>query len=152
MTFLVASLASLVFVLDRITKIAVANNMSHGQSIKILPNIFHFTFVLNNGTAFGLLKGQNAALAAFSALAAAFIVVYAVRRKGMTADVSAALGLILGGALGNLFDRVRFGYVIDFLDFRIWPVFNLADSCITIGIIILSLHILRQNFKCTPSC
>lgn len=141
MIFLVASF---VFVLDRITKMAVAGSMSYGQSIGILPDIFHFTFVFNNGTAFGLLKGQNMMLAVFAALAIIAVAVYAVKHKIPGLAVSSALGLILGGALGNLFDRVRFGHVIDFLDFRVWPVFNIADSAITVGMIILAWHIIKN--------
>ena len=146
MTFLVASL---VFVLDRVTKIAAVSNMSYGQSVKILPNIFHFTFVLNNGTAFGLFKGANAALAILSVLAITLIFFYVLKNKALSFPNSLALGLILGGALGNLFDRVRFGYVIDFLDFRVWPVFNIADSAITIGTCLLAWSILRRS--CTLS-
>ena len=141
MTFLVASL---VFILDRITKITVAGNMSYGHSIKILPNIFHFTFVLNNGTAFGLMKGQNNLFAVFSAIAIAVILAYVIRHKDLGFAISLALGLILGGAAGNLFDRIKFGHVIDFLDFRIWPVFNVADSAITIGVSILVIMLCTQ--------
>ena len=136
MTFLIATL---VFVLDRVTKIAVVSNMSYGQSIKILPDIFHFTFVLNNGTAFGLFKGANAALAALSILAIALIIFYVLKTRMMSLANSLALGLILGGAVGNLFDRMKFGRVIDFIDFRVWPVFNIADSAITTGVLILIL-------------
>ncbi len=146
MTFFVASF---VFLLDRVTKIAAVSNLSYGQSIKILPNIFHFTFILNNGTAFGLLRGQNAALALLSVSAITLIIFYLLKHKSQGFGVSLALGLILGGALGNLFDRVRFGYVIDFLDFRVWPVFNVADSTITIGTVILAWNILRRS--CTRS-
>ena len=142
MTFLVASL---VFVLDRLTKIAVTSSMSYGQSRAILPKIFHFTFVLNNGTAFGLLKGQNAFLAAVSASAAILIIIYVMRHRTLKPVVSSALGLILGGALGNLFDRIRFGYIIDFLDFRVWPVFNIADSAITIGMFILVIMLCTRS-------
>ena len=144
MTFLIATL---VFVLDRVTKIAVVSNMSYGQSIKILPDIFHFTFVLNNGTAFGLFKGANAALAALSILAIALIIFYVLKTRMMSLANSLALGLILGGAVGNLFDRMKFGRVIDFIDFRVWPVFNIADSAITIGTCLLAWSILRQNFR-----
>ena len=162
MTFLAAFI---VFVLDRVTKIAVVSNMSYGQSIKILPNIFHFTFVLNNGTAFGLFKGANAALAILSVVAITLIIFYVVKHKNLAPDQrsgvaghfremskptfasSLALGMILGGAIGNLFDRMRFGYVIDFIDFRIWPVFNIADSAITIGTCFLAWNILKQSFK-----
>jgi len=142
MTFIAASI---VFVLDRITKMAAVGNMSYGESIKILPGIFHITLVLNNGTAFGLLKGQNALLAVFSALAAIVIAFYAVTRKSAKTVVSLALGLILGGALGNLLDRVKLGYIVDFLDFRVWPVFNVADSCITIGIVLLLWNMLIKK-------
>ena len=162
MTFLIALL---VFILDRVTKIVAVSNMSYGQSIHILPNIFHFTFVLNNGTAFGLFKGANSALAVLSVLVITLIIFYVLKNKASAPDQrsgvaghfremskltfasSLALGLILGGAIGNLFDRMRFGYVIDFIDFRIWPVFNIADSAITIGTCFLAWNILKQSFK-----
>lgn len=130
-------LASIVFILDRITKIIAVSTMSYGQSVNVLPNIFNITLVLNNGTAFGLMKGQNAILAVFTAVAVVLIVIYVVTHKGLGLAVSLALGLILGGALGNLLDRIKFGYVVDFLDFRVWPVFNIADSAITVGMLIL---------------
>ncbi|MDO8524903.1 MAG: signal peptidase II [Candidatus Omnitrophota bacterium] len=145
MIYPAALAASVVFFLDRITKIAAAGNMSSGESISILPKIFHLTLVLNNGTAFGLMKGQNSALAAFTLLAVIAIIFYIVTRKGLNPVVSSALGLTLGGALGNLFDRIRFGYIIDFLDFRIWPVFNVADSAITIGMVMLAWHLLTKR-------
>ena len=148
MTFLTALF---VFLLDRVTKIAAVSNMSYGQSINILPKIFHFTFVLNNGTAFGLFKGANAALAILSASAITLIIFYVLRNKDLAFANSLALGLILGGALGNLFDRMRFGYIIDFIDFRVWPVFNIADSGITIGMIILLWSILSKRLPCTRS-
>ncbi|MDD5436393.1 MAG: signal peptidase II [Candidatus Omnitrophica bacterium] len=137
--------ALLVFVLDRLTKIAAMSNMSYGQSIEVLPKVFHITFIRNDGTAFGLLKGQNTFLALLSVIAIIGILIYAVTHKRIGRGISVALGLVLGGALGNLFDRIRFGCVIDFFDFRVWPVFNVADSAITIGVILLSWHILTNN-------
>ena len=136
-----------VFLLDRISKIAVTARMSYGQSIKILPNIFNFTFIMNDGTAFSLLKGRNAVLASFSVIAIIIIVVYVLTHRELNRAVSLPLGLILGGAIGNLFDRIKFGSIVDFIDFRIWPVFNVADSAITIGIILLGWHILMQSSK-----
>jgi len=138
-------MASLVFILDRITKIIAVRTMSYGQSINVLPNIFHITLVSNNGTAFGLMKGQNVILAVVAAVAVVLIVIYAVTHKGLGFAVSLALGLILGGALGNLLDRIKFGYVIDFFDFRIWPVFNIADSAITVGMIILVIILCTRS-------
>lgn len=137
--------ASMVFVLDRITKIAIVSSMHPGESISVLPNIFHITFVLNNGTAFGLLKGQNVILAAFSGIVAVAITVYAVTHKIKNLALSLVLGLILGGALGNLFDRVKFGCVVDFIDLRVWPVFNIADSAITVGVVILGILLCTRS-------
>ncbi len=142
MTFLTASI---VFILDRVTKMAIIGSMSYGESIKVIPGVFHITFVLNNGTAFGLLKGQNASLSVFSILAIIAISFYVIVKKKQGMVISLALGLILGGALGNLLDRIRLGHVIDFFDFRVWPVFNVADSCITIGIVLLLWNMLVKK-------
>jgi len=136
-----------IFLLDRITKTVVLNGMSYGQSIKVLPNIFHITFVLNNGTAFGLLKDRNAHLVPLSFLAIAFIIFFVMKHKPKSAALNLALGLILGGAAGNLYDRISFGHIVDFLDFRVWPVFNIADSAITVGGIILAITILARSSK-----
>ena len=140
-------LALVILVLDRITKFAVTKNLSQGHSIKIIPGIFHITLISNNGTAFGLFKNQNTFFIILSALVIISIIVYSSKAK-LAAPTSLALGLILGGAIGNLADRIRFGYIIDFLDFRIWPVFNVADSAITVGVIILVVNILFRNVKC----
>ena len=142
MTFYIAAF---VFVLDRLTKIIVVNNIFLGQSIKIIPNIFYLTLILNNGAAFGLLKNNNPLFVSVSVFVIAFIVAYVWSHGKKYGTLPLALGLILGGALGNLFDRVRFGHVIDFLDCRIWPVFNIADSSITIGIIILVYNMLTRK-------
>ncbi len=143
MIFLVASV---VFVIDRITKIVAVSAMSYGQSIEVLPNIFQLTLVFNNGTAFGLLKGQNTILAIITAIAVVLLVAYAVTHKNHSLAVSAAIGFILGGALGNLLDRIKFGYIIDFLDFRVWPVFNIADSAITAGMAILIIILCIRSY------
>jgi signal peptidase II len=100
MTFLAASV---VFMLDRITKMAVIDNMSYGQSIQVLPGIFHFTLTYNTGTAFSIFNGQNALLAAFSLLTIIVICVYIITHNKSGRVTLLALGLILGGAAGNLF-------------------------------------------------
>ncbi len=140
MTSLVFSLASFIFIADRLTKIFISNSFHQGQSVKIIPGIFHITFVLNDGMAFGLLKGFGVLFITLSVAVIALITVYVIRRKTMDIMLSAGLGLILGGASGNLVDRILLGRVVDFLDFRIWPVFNLADSAITVGAGILILR------------
>ncbi len=140
-------IAAGVFFLDRFTKTAVINSIFLGTSVKIIPNIFHLTLVLNRGTAFGLFKGQRIFFISLSVAAIAAIVIYLLRHRDMNRARSLALGLVLGGAAGNLLDRVWFGPVIDFLDFRIWPDFNVADSCITIGITMLVWQALMKNSK-----
>lgn len=139
----------LVFVLDRITKVLALNFLSGEGSVKILPGIFHLTLVFNNGTVFGLLKGRNNFFILISILVVCAILFYIRKYEIRDTVLRFAAGLIIGGAAGNLFDRIRFANVIDFLDFRIWPVFNVADSCITAGMLLLAWKVLGK--KCTPS-
>lgn len=138
----------LIFFLDRLTKYLVTNNLSIGESIPLVSNIFHITLVHNKGAAFGILKEQAPFFIFITLLAIAIICFSLKNNKLALARVS--LSLILAGALGNLMDRVFFGYVIDFIDFRIWPVFNVADSAITVGAILLGYSILK-NQKSNPN-
>ena len=122
-----------VVVLDQFTKALVVKSMVPGESIPILKNIFHVTYVLNPGAAFGILSNQRMFLLATGAvliLATAYF--YPLLKKS---DGCLQLGamMILSGAVANLIDRVQTGYVVDFFDFRIWPVFNVADVAIVAG-------------------
>jgi len=143
--FFMFFVALTVLILDGLTKFLAVECMSIGQSIKVLPDIFHITLVLNKGAAFGLFKQQKILFIIFATLVIIFIVAYVWKNKIADVALSWALGLILGGAIGNLIDRIRFGHVIDFLDFRIWPVFNLADSAITLGVAILMLDVILRK-------
>jgi signal peptidase II len=134
---------------DRLTKIVVLSSLHQSQSNKVIPDIFYITLVMNDGVAFGMFKGRGALFIVLSAVICAAIIVYVVRRKDISFSMSLALGMILGGAIGNLADRVMFGSVIDFLDFRIWPVFNVADSFITIGSALLLWSMLRSRLMRT---
>lgn len=101
--------------------------------LSVIPGIFHLTLTFNRGAAFGLLSGQSALLAGVTLLLVAAAVLLYPRLTGGHRWLEGALGMILGGAVGNLVDRLRWGYVVDFLDFRVWPVFNLADSFVVVG-------------------
>ncbi len=138
--------AAVIYILDRLTKSIIIAGLSQSQSVMVIPNIFHITLILNKGTAFGLFKNQSIFFVLLSLLVISVIILYICKNKLRNIILSIALGLILGGAVGNLVDRIRFGYVVDFLDFRIWPVFNIADSAITIG-----LALLAWNILCIPS-
>ena len=122
-----------VFFADRLLKIWVLHHLSEAQSVPLWPNVFHLTRVNNTGAAFGLWRGAPAGLAVFSAVSVVLILGY-LGRPGARVSQAASWALVAGGALGNLYDRVRFGYVVDFLDLRVWPVFNFADACITLGV------------------
>lgn len=141
----VLSTSLLVVILDRLTKYIFCRCLSEGESVKIVPGAFHLTLVLNSGAAFGLFQGRSIIFMIASALIIILICVYVWLNKCKDLPVLTALGLILGGASGNLVDRAAFGYVIDFLDFRFWPVFNIADSAITAGAALLTIVILRPR-------
>ncbi len=132
-----------VFGLDQLSKFIAVRSLNIDESLPVAENIFHFTLILNTGAAFGLLKGAVFFFIAVGIFAVCAITLYARKMSKPFFPRDMALGLILGGVLGNLADRLRFGYVIDFLDFRIWPVFNLADSAVTIGAILLIISVFK---------
>lgn len=128
---------------DRVTKIFFSRLLETGESIPVIKNVFHYTLVHNTGIAFGLFKDQGLIFIIIPLLTALAIAVYLYwnrESKCFSRLYVCALSLILGGAIGNLVDRVAYGYVIDFFDFRVWPVFNIADSAITIGMASIFFH------------
>lgn len=133
--------AALTFLLDQSSKFLVSRSLKLNESLAVIKNTFHITLVHNTGAAFGIFKEQKLFFIIIAVLAVSTIAIYIRKAKKAFFLRDAALALILGGALGNLADRLRLGYVIDFLDFRIWPVFNVADSAVTIGAIMLVICI-----------
>jgi signal peptidase II len=149
-------LAVLVFAVDQATKhwaMLSHQNWPNGSQ-PVIPGFFSFTYVNNTGGAFGVFDSARFgtdALAVASAVAAAAILVASVRLRRLPALLGVALALTLGGAVGNLADRVRLHYVVDFLDFHVaghyWPVFNVADSAICVGVVLLALYSARAPAK-----
>lgn len=127
-------LTLLVLVTDQLLKAIVQAVMEPFQSVPVLKNIFAITYVRNYGAAFGVLPSQTWLLIALSLGVIIFVWVNRSKLRHHSLVFQIGLALALGGALGNLVDRVRLGYVIDFLDFHFWPVFNLADTAIVIGV------------------
>ncbi len=136
----------------------VLSHFSLGQSLPVLPPVFHLTLVHNRGIAFGLFDGFDRLLLIAISLSIVVLTVIGHRlwqplpkSQAGTAPGSglerAAMALILGGAAGNWIDRMRFGAVIDFLDFRVWPVFNVADSAITVGVGLYLLYFLKNSAR-----
>lgn len=134
--------------LDQATKWWALSALRFGDTTPVIPGIFHFTLVQNTGVAFGLFARMGGVVVAV-AVAIVMALAIASLRPGPPDPSSArtwgATSLILGGAIGNLIDRFRFGGVVDFLDFRIWPVFNVADSCITVGAALMAWAWWRQR-------
>lgn len=140
----------LIVSLDQISKYFISRAVSPGESIPLIKNIFHITLVYNTGIAFGMFKNQTAFFIIISLIAVALILhnIFSQKsKKDFNKMEFFALALILGGAIGNMIDRIIFGYVIDFLDFRIWPVFNIADSAITIGVALLLIRCIPSSVK-----
>lgn len=134
-----------ILICDQITKFIVQGLIPLDTSIPIIKDLFHLTLVFNRGAAFGIFKAQTAFFIAIAVATIIFIIYYFPRLKKDEIFIKLGLASILGGVLGNLIDRLRFGYVIDFLDFRIWPVFNIADSAITIGAILLVMQLVNRK-------
>ena len=129
-------LAPAVFAVDQLTKLFVRNNFELGESWPA-TGFLRLTYGTNTGTAFGLFPNQTLVLILASIVAIGFLV-YFYRAHALNQPLlRTAIGMQLGGALGNLVDRLRTGAVVDFIDVGPWPIFNIADSCIVVGMIVL---------------
>jgi len=132
--------------IDRILKVLVQTNFIPGETVKVIPKVFHLTYVLNPGAAFGLMAGQTWIFVLTAVLVLGGVIYGQFRIPRLEWITRLAIGMIGGGALGNLYDRLTIGRVVDYLDFQIWPyVFNFADSMIVIGVGILMLAIYREE-------
>lgn len=148
-------IALAVIVLDRLTKWLVATHIALDSAITVIPHVFLISHYDNQGAAFSLFDNARSPdrvrwmLVGFSLLAAVVVLIFLVKLGRRFTPTSVALALILGGALGNAWDRLRYGAVIDFLQVHIvhyhWPDFNVADSAIVIGGILLFLDAMRSS-------
>ncbi len=148
-------IAALVIALDRWTKLWIEHNIRMGHARVIIPHVLRLTHVLNTGAAFSLFEESTSPamvrnlLIAFSVFAVIVVLVLLWKFGREFTLVTFSLALILGGALGNLYDRVRYLHVVDFLEVHIvhyhWPDFNVADSAICIGAVLLLIEMLRPQ-------
>jgi len=149
---ILSSVTAGVVIFDQITKLMVIKDFRLGESISILSGYFNLTYIRNKGAAFGLLNDApewfRVPFFLVVPFVALFVIAYIFRKiPDKNIKISAALSLVIGGAIGNLIDRIRLGYVIDFLDFH-WryqyhfPAFNVADSAICVGVGILMLDLM----------
>jgi len=135
-------IATIVFY-DQLCKFFVLKFLSLHASVVLIKNVLSITPVLNTGGGFSILPNQTQFFIAITILAIAFLTYLLFKSKEKT--FSYAIAMILAGAIGNLIDRIRLGAVVDFIDFHVWPVFNIADSFITIGTALLVWRLLKQK-------
>ena len=139
------------FIVDRITKVLIGLNYNLLETKPIINNLFSITYVKNKGAAFSILENKIPILTIISILAIILLVYYINKEKNISMLSTFSYGIIIGGILGNLFDRVFLNGVVDFLSFKIFdyyfPIFNIADSLIVIGIIILIIEIIINDLR-----
>jgi signal peptidase II len=146
--------AVLVLALDQLTKAWVATSLPEGGWWSPLPGlwrVFRIAHITNSGAAFGIFPNQGNFFILIAVVVAVAIVLYYRHLPGGAWLIRVSLGLQLGGAIGNLLDRVRYGHVVDFIDIGFWPIFNLADASIVTGVAILAYYMWRQDHVTSDS-
>ena len=141
----------LLVVIDQIVKILVINKMALQQSIIVINNFFNITYVRNTGAAWSILSGNVLLLIMISVIALGVIYYYLIKDKKLNKIDTISYSMLIGGIIGNLIDRVVHGYVIDYLDFKIFnynfPIFNIADTLIVISIIIIGISLIVGEYR-----
>ena len=142
--FLIAIICTLV---DQVIKLIITNSLDFGDSIQIIPSLFSLTLLQNTGAAFSIFSSGTIVLILVSLVALNLIYWFLIKDKDLNKLETIVYGVLIGGILGNLIDRVFYGYVIDYLDFNIlgfnFPVFNFADICIVVTIILIIIFTLK---------
>ena len=135
----------LILIGDQVSKYVVVTEMVPGESLPIIGEFFHLTYVLNPGAAFGLFAHQRWFFVIIALVLIGAVIYFYPRLKREGAMLHYGTVAMAAGAIGNLIDRIRTGLVIDFFDFRVWPVFNVADIAIVLGVIAMIYAILFQS-------
>lgn len=141
--YLIISLLIVTF--DYIIKLKVKNNMNVGESINVVGNFFKITYIQNKGAAFGMLQEQQNLFLIVGFITIVFLVNLFLKTEDKITKI--AISMVIGGAIGNIVDRILYGYVVDMFDFNgVWSyIFNFADICVVSGVALLTLGIIRQK-------
>lgn len=146
---LFAACAAGIILLDQVTKAIASGRLLMGLPVPLFGDTVRFTLVHNTGAAFGLFPGSRLPFIIISLLAIAVVLYLFLRETYRSLANRILLGCILGGAIGNLIDRIRLGWVVDFIDIGVgsfrWPVFNVADSAVTLGVLFLAWNLARTG-------
>lgn len=147
-------ISSLVVIVDQLLKFIVTKVLVYSESVPIIDGFFSLTLVYNTGAAFGILRGRRGLFLILPILTIVLVLGLYVKTKERQM-LWIPLGLLLGGTIGNLIDRLRCGFVIDFFDIYLgswhWPAFNIADSCICLGVLLLFLQMLKRPHASNPN-
>jgi len=139
----------LFFIIDIVSKTIIKNTLSLYESIKVIPNFFNLTYVINDGAAFSILEGKQLFLIIL-AVVLLFLIIKYIKKEELNDYKVIYYSLLISGILGNLFDRIVYNGVIDFLDFKIfgfnYPIFNIADAFIVISVLLILIEGLRKDF------
>ncbi len=139
------SIAFLALLADQVTKWIVVRTMYLHESIPMVPGVFSITRVHNSGIAFGLFPGMPDLFMVITFVSMLIVVYFYLTVEPRSGWLTVGCSLILGGAMGNLLDRFRYEYVVDFLHFSFWPAFNVADSCVSTGVVLLLISFFREK-------
>ncbi len=135
-------IGTLLVIIDQLIKYNVNNKMFIGQTYPIIEDFLNFTYVRNTGIAFGLLKNNNIFMIIVILIIILLVIYFYKKEKNKNFLLSIATTIMLSGAIGNLIDRIFYGFIIDYIDFYFWPAFNLADSLVVIGSILLAIYLI----------
>ncbi|MBW2977237.1 signal peptidase II [Candidatus Woesearchaeota archaeon] len=134
----------IIIVLDQLLKYLIVKRLEPGRQITLISNFLHITNIHNFGAAFSLFQGETLPLILFS-IAVIIVIIKLYKRIPKLLYVQISTALLAGGVIGNLIDRIKLGYVIDFIDFTFWPAFNIADSAITLGVLGLIIYFIKKK-------
>ena len=131
-------------IIDQTIKYMVNTNMILGQSYPLIEDFLYITYVKNTGIAFGLFKNNNIFMIILISIIILIVLYFYNKEKNKVFSLNIAITLLISGAVGNLVDRIYYGFIVDYIDFTFWPAFNLADSLIVIGSITLAVYLIFQ--------
>ena len=152
MALLIFLAAAIALALDQYTKHIVVTTFAANESRVFIPHFLYWTYVQNHAGAFGLFGTQSWLLVIMAVIVLAVFWLSFRQAAAHSRAVCVAYGAIAGGAIGNIVDRFHYGYVVDFIDLRWWPVFNVADSCITVGVcVLILLSFIRERAARVPA-
>lgn len=135
-------IGTILVIIDQLIKYIVNNNMLLGQPYPLIEDFLNITYVRNTGIAFGLFKNNNLFMIIVISIILIILLYFYKKEKNKVFTLNIAVTLLVSGAVGNLIDRIYYGFIIDYIDFTFWPAFNIADSLIVIGSILLAVYLI----------